>query len=106
MNKRAAAKQTEENLVVAPSDFWNQELASKIADIVQSKGSPYSADSMIITISVNNRSERAIIKHFKELQIDWPVVEKQLQSWRQPVKLPVDGKVSNSGDVVMPSLIM
>jgi hypothetical protein len=38
LNKRAAAKQTEENLVVAPSDFWSQELASKIADIVQSKG--------------------------------------------------------------------
>ena len=38
LNKRAAAKQTEENLVVAPSDFWNKELASKIADIVQSTG--------------------------------------------------------------------
>lgn len=70
LNKRAAAKQTEENLIVAPSDFWNQELASKIADIAQSKGKPYSANSTTITISVNDRSERDIIKYFKELQID------------------------------------
>jgi hypothetical protein len=79
-NKRAVAKQTEENLVVASSDFWNEELASKIADIVQLKGKPYSADSATITISVNDRSERDITKHFKELQIDWPVVERQIQS--------------------------
>ncbi|KAK5661879.1 hypothetical protein OQA88_9987 [Cercophora sp. LCS_1] len=32
-------------------DFWNEELVSKIADIVQSKGKPYSADSTTITIS-------------------------------------------------------
>ncbi|KAK3375735.1 HET-R [Lasiosphaeria ovina] len=31
---RTAVKQTEDNLVVAPSDFWNEELAPKIADIV------------------------------------------------------------------------
>jgi hypothetical protein len=67
LTKRAAVKQTEEDLVVAPSDFWNQELVFKIADIVRSKGKPYSADLATITISVNDRSERDITKHFKEL---------------------------------------
>ncbi|KAK0728900.1 hypothetical protein B0T26DRAFT_628743, partial [Lasiosphaeria miniovina] len=78
LNKRTAAKQTEDNLVVAPSAFWNEELASKIADIVQSTGKSYKADATTIAISVNDRSERDITKHFKELQIDWPVVERQL----------------------------
>lgn len=41
LNKRVAAKQTEDDLVVAPSDFWSVELASKIADIVQSTGKSY-----------------------------------------------------------------
>ncbi|KAK0703386.1 hypothetical protein B0T26DRAFT_658156, partial [Lasiosphaeria miniovina] len=56
LNKRAAAKQTEENLVVAPSDFWDEELASKIADIVQSKGKTYSADSMTISIADSKKA--------------------------------------------------
>ncbi|KAK3934731.1 hypothetical protein QBC46DRAFT_399104 [Diplogelasinospora grovesii] len=38
LNKRVAAKQTDDDLVVAPSDFWNEELASKIADIVKIDG--------------------------------------------------------------------
>ena len=87
LNKKAAAKQTEENLVVAPSDFWNEELASKIADIVQSKGKPYISESTTITISVNDRSERDITKHFKELEVDWPVVERQLQSWSHLLRI-------------------
>ncbi|KAK4171438.1 hypothetical protein QBC36DRAFT_199343, partial [Triangularia setosa] len=33
LNKRAAAKQTEENIAVAPGNFWNNELASKIVDL-------------------------------------------------------------------------
>lgn len=41
LNKRTAANQTEDNLVVAPSDLWNEELASKITDIVQSTGKSY-----------------------------------------------------------------
>ena len=78
LNKRAAAKQTEENLVVAPSAFWGEELASKIADIVQSTGKSYKADATTVVISVNDRSERDITKHFKKLQINWTVVERQL----------------------------
>jgi len=33
IKRRITAKQTENDLVVAPSDFWNEELLSKIADI-------------------------------------------------------------------------
>lgn len=63
LNKTAAVKQTEKILVVAPSDFWNQELASKITNIVQSTGKSYKADTTTIVISVNDRSERDITKH-------------------------------------------
>lgn len=75
LNKRTAAKQTEDNLVVAPSDFWNGELASKMTDIVQSTGKSYKADATTIAISINDRSERDITKYFKKLQINWSVVE-------------------------------
>jgi hypothetical protein len=33
LNWRIGAKQTEDDLVVAPREFWNEKLISKIADI-------------------------------------------------------------------------
>ncbi|KAK4242965.1 hypothetical protein C7999DRAFT_18599, partial [Corynascus novoguineensis] len=65
----------------------NMELSSKIADIVRSTGKSYKADATTIVISVNDRSERDITKHFKELQINWPVVERQLQAWSHLLRI-------------------
>ena len=70
LNRRLVAKQTEDDLVVAPSDFWNEELSSKIADIVKSTGKPCEADATTIAISVNDRSEHDITKRFEKLEID------------------------------------
>ena len=70
LNRRVAAKQTEDDLVLAPSDFWNKDLSSKIADIVKSIGKPCEPDATTIVISVNDRSEHDITKHFEQLQID------------------------------------
>jgi len=81
LNKRVVAKQTEDDLVLAPGDFWNQALSSKVADIAKSTGKPCKADATIIVLSVNDRTERDITKRFEELNIDWPVVESKLQAW-------------------------
>jgi hypothetical protein len=81
LNRRLVAKQTEDDLVVAPSDFWNKELSSKIADIVKSTGKPCEANATTIAISVNDHSEYNITKSFERLEIDWPIVERQLQAW-------------------------
>ena len=70
LNKRVVAKQTEDDLVLAPSDFWKEELSPKIADISNSTSKPYKADATTVIISVNDRSERDITKRFDELQID------------------------------------
>jgi hypothetical protein len=34
-----------------------------------------------VAISVTDRAERDLVKHFDELDIDWPVIERQLQAW-------------------------
>ncbi len=81
LNRRIIAKQTEDDLVVAPSDFWYEELSSKIADIVKSTGKSCEADATMIAISVNDRSEHDSTKRFIKLEIDWSIVEKQLQAW-------------------------
>jgi hypothetical protein len=87
LNRRLVAKQTEDDLVLAPSDFWKEELSSKIADIVKSTGKPCKPDATTIILSVNDRSERDITKHFKELQIDWPIVENKLQAWSHLLRI-------------------
>ncbi|KAE9571015.1 hypothetical protein CGMCC3_g12947 [Colletotrichum fructicola] len=84
LNNRKAVEQTEQNLVVAPSDFWKEVLASKIAEIVASKKKSYETSATTIVMSVpNDRSEDKITKHFLGQQIDWTVIERQLQGWSQ-----------------------
>ncbi|KAH6871327.1 hypothetical protein B0T10DRAFT_523109 [Thelonectria olida] len=80
-NNRSIAKQTEEGLVVAPSDFWDEELSAKIEEIAKSTSKPCRADSTTVVMSVNDRSEPDITKRFNKLQIDWSIVERQLQAW-------------------------
>lgn len=67
MNNRIVAKQTEDDLILAPSGFYNEELLSKIKEIIKSSGKPYKANITTIVISVNDRSERDITKRFEEL---------------------------------------
>jgi hypothetical protein len=40
-NKRVVVKQIEDDLVLALSEFWNEELLSKIVDIIKSLGKPF-----------------------------------------------------------------
>jgi hypothetical protein len=70
LNRKIAAKQTENNLIVAPSDFWNEKLSSKIADIVKSTGKSCKTDTTTIAISINDRSEYDITKRFEKLEIN------------------------------------
>ncbi|KXH56230.1 hypothetical protein CNYM01_13770 [Colletotrichum nymphaeae SA-01] len=84
LNSRKAVEQTEQNLVIAPSDFWKEVLSSKVDGIVASKKKSYETSATTIVMSVpNDRSEDKITKHFQGQQIDWPVVERQLQGWSQ-----------------------
>ncbi|KAK3933481.1 hypothetical protein QBC46DRAFT_368727 [Diplogelasinospora grovesii] len=87
LNKRTVAKQTEKDLVVAPSDFWNEELSCKIAEIAQSTGKACEPGATIIVLSVDERNEHDVSRHCKRLDIDWPVVERQLQAWSHLLRI-------------------
>ncbi|PQE31101.1 Short chain dehydrogenase reductase family protein [Rutstroemia sp. NJR-2017a WRK4] len=45
------------------------------------------ADATTITISVNDRSEHDITKRFTKLNIDWLVIERQLQAWSHLLRI-------------------
>lgn len=83
LNNRNVARQTEQDIALAPGDFWDHTLRPELERLVEKTRSnkPCKADATTITMSVTDRSERDITKRFDELMIDWLVVERQLQAW-------------------------
>ncbi|KAK4127978.1 hypothetical protein N657DRAFT_535153, partial [Parathielavia appendiculata] len=82
VNSKGVSKDTEQDLVLAPSDFWDIVLRPKLDKLLRKKlpgNKSFKADDTNITISVTDRSERDLVKRFEELDIDWALVEKQLQ---------------------------
>ena len=86
VNGRVAAKDTEQNLVLAPNAYWDVALRSKLDKLLRKKlpsNKAYRADDTNVVLSVTDRSERDLVKRFDELDIDWDVLEKQLEAWGQ-----------------------
>ncbi|KAK0246848.1 hypothetical protein LTS09_018011 [Friedmanniomyces endolithicus] len=83
-NKRTVARETEQNIVLGPSDYWTHFLHSKIRRAMKrqfpAEQQP-NIDDTCVTVAVNDRSERDVVKQFDGLRIDWDVVESQLRSW-------------------------
>ncbi|KAL3952671.1 hypothetical protein ACCO45_012614 [Purpureocillium lilacinum] len=95
-NNRKIRMHTEDNLVVAPSEFWSEELCAKIRDIAKTTSKPSRPDSSTIVVSVNEKSEPALTKSFAELEIDWSAVERQLQAWSHLLRIGKKLKVDAS----------
>jgi hypothetical protein len=91
------AKDTEQDIVLAPAPYWATFLQPKLNALLSKKMTNRKRirpDDSNVVVSVNERSERDLIRRFDEVQVDWVVVEKQLLSWgellRAGKKLRVD----------------
>jgi hypothetical protein len=97
LNNRMIAKDTEQDIVLAPAPYWSTVLQPKLDTLLSKKTTNRKRirpDDSNVVVSVNERSERDLIRRFDEVQVDWVVVEKQLLSWgellRAGKKLRVD----------------
>lgn len=74
---------TEQDVVIAPSDFWRLKLKSKVDAAIQKKlpGTKYAPDEAYIVASVNDRSEDDLELAFEDCVIEWPDIEKRLLQW-------------------------
>lgn len=78
VNGRVVSKDSEQDLVLAPSDFWDRTLRSKLDKLLKKKlpsNKSYKTDDTNIVVSVRDRSERDLVKRFDDLDIEWPIVE-------------------------------
>ena len=84
VNNKAVAKDTEQDVVVAPIAYWHMVLKPKLERLLHKKlaqNRHVRGDDTNIVVSVNDRSERDLIKRFDEIDVDWSIVEKQLTAW-------------------------
>ncbi|KAA8641564.1 uncharacterized protein ATNIH1004_011700 [Aspergillus tanneri] len=84
LNKRVVVSDTEQNLVLAPSAYWDKFLNPKLERVV---GQKFSRDQRVrpddtaITVAINDRSEHNLTKRFEKTNINWSLVEDQLLDW-------------------------
>lgn len=92
LNHRVIAKDTEQDLAEPPSTFWPK-LQQEMTKILRSKiahDRRVRPDDTNVVVSVNDRSQRDLIKRFDSTDINWTAIEKQLLMWAQLSRL---GKV-------------
>lgn len=85
LNKRVLAKDTEQDLVLEPSSYWqmikqNAEsvLCGKIA-----RNRRVRSDDTTVVVSINERSKRDLTKRFERTDIDWTAINRQLLMWEK-----------------------
>lgn len=103
LNNRMIAKDTEQDIVLAPAVYWSMFLRTKLNALLGKKiasGKRIKPDDSNVVVSVNERSERDLVRRFDEINVDWSVVEKQLLSWGELVRADKDLRVEISFNYV------
>jgi hypothetical protein len=78
------SKDTEEDVVLAPSAFWQLSLEKKLEKALRRKTARHlrvRPDDTVIVASTSDRTKRKLTKRFDDTDIIWTAIEKQLLMW-------------------------
>ena len=84
VNNKVLAKDTEQDVVLAPAAYWCFCLKAKVEKLLSRKlphGRHVKCDDTSVVATVNDRSERDLTKRFDDMDVEWSVVERQLIRW-------------------------
>ena len=86
------AKETEQDLVIAPSEYWEKCLRRKINGLVHPKkcNQWVRLEDMSIVVSINHHNQGPLEKLYNYTNIDWKPVERQLCKWSNLVHMGQD----------------
>jgi hypothetical protein len=97
VNNKVVSKDTDQDLVLVLIAYWHIVLKPKLEKVLREKVAQNRhgrGDDTNVIVSVNDRSERDLIKRFDDIDVYWSIVEKQLIAWsdlfRSGKKLRVD----------------
>ncbi|XHF99663.1 hypothetical protein AWENTII_003192 [Aspergillus wentii] len=83
LNNRVVKKDTEQDLVLRPSSYWEQ-IKQNAESTVRRKikrNQRVRLDDTEVIVSVNDRSQDDLFKTFDNTNIDWTSIERQLLMW-------------------------
>jgi hypothetical protein len=80
-NRAIMPKDTEQDIILAPADYWEHFLQPKLENFLRKKNRPLRSEATTVTVSVTARSERNLSKRFDDTSIEWAVIESQLVAW-------------------------
>ena len=89
INRTIEARETEQDLVVAPSEYWEKHLKQKIEELVHMKkrNRRVRSEDTAIVVSINHRNQGPLEKLYNSANIDWKPVERQLRKWSNLVRM-------------------
>jgi hypothetical protein len=92
IRSRQVDKDSEPNINLAPSDYWEVRFRKQLDNLLQDKrkfpGDRYICEESSITISIERTRGRGLTKRFKGPTIDWNIVDSHLEglgTLRHPV---------------------
>ncbi|GFF98316.1 conserved hypothetical protein [Aspergillus udagawae] len=76
LNNQVLAKDTEQDLVSNPSSYWRQikQKAERVLRQKVNRNRCVKPDDTSVVVSVNDRSQRDLTKHFEKTDIDWTAI--------------------------------
>jgi hypothetical protein len=101
VHNKVLAKDTEQDVVLAPAAYWRFCLKAKVEKLLSRKlphGRHVKCDDTRVVASVNDRSERDLTKRFDDMDVEWSVVERQLIRWGELFR---SGKKLRVGSVIV-----
>jgi hypothetical protein len=90
LNTKNVGSVTEKDLVVAPSDYWEEFLKADLENMLQTKRKRHQrvrSEGTAITVSVNDRTQTPLEKFCPSININWKPVEKQLRKWSNLLRI-------------------
>jgi hypothetical protein len=80
-NKKVVSRDTEQDVVLAPTAYWTQILQPKVKRVLRKKvglEGRLRPEETVVIVSVNNRAERKLTKQFEGLNVEWGTIKAQL----------------------------
>ncbi|KAG4427673.1 hypothetical protein IFR05_016844 [Cadophora sp. M221] len=99
-NKAIMPKDTEQDIVLAPSAYWQKFLKPKLEDTMRKLKRSLESNFTSVVISVTQRKKANIPKRFNNTSVNWASIESQFAAWSEFYRAGKQFKLKFSFDFI------